>query len=57
MLNNCPIRVTTAQMKPYVLQIHNVDTLNDNGNLRYDGIEIKIIKTIARKMQFTMNFT
>lgn len=48
--------MATTRMPPFVLEYQIVDSPNDVGNLRYDGIEMKILKSIARKMQFTMNF-
>lgn len=57
-LNKCPVRIVSTTWPPFVLPPNKNDTTDDkniNGsegvNLT-DGIEIKIIRTIAEKRNF-----
>lgn len=49
-LQKCPVNIAVFPCEPYVF------TTIKNGQLKFDGIEIRMIKAIASKLNFTPNF-
>lgn len=53
-LNNCPIRAIARTSPPFVM---NLITNTDAGDLLSDGLEITMLKTIAKKREFNLKIT
>lgn len=49
-MNECPVHVSVAEVEPYVM-IHR-----DQENVKFGGVDVRIVKEIAMHMNFTPKF-